>query len=634
MFEYCVYLFYRGGIWLLNLTPVPLLFALGRLMGGLAWIFLPQYRQLARHNVRIAFDSELTTNEQKRLVRRHFQRLGANFLCSIKLAQMPMAKILERVQVKDFRHIEECLAAKKPLILLLSHIGPWEVCAQLLPHFIPKQRKSTVYQRLRNRFIEEHVREVRGRFGIEMFDRSAGFGKAIELLRRGGAIGVLSDQHAGDGGLWTPFFGRIASTTPLPALLAKRTGGKLVALAIYTKGTARWEATAEAPLSADDASVEAITAAGNALIEQQVRRAPEDWFWVHNRWKTPRPNFLLGRYKRGVFVPAGTKLKPFRILVRSSNWLGDAVMSVPAVRAIKNGRPDAHLTIVTPEKIAALWKTISEVDEVMALSSKSILQTVRRLRMRPPFDAALLFPNSLRSALEVWLAGVPRRVGSAGHHRHWLLNQQPRRSIRRGIVHQTYLYLELASTIGARVRADFPAAKPVQKNGAQTRFGLCPGAEYGPAKRWLPERFIEVAQNISDKTGAHWILFGTAADAAVADEIAAALGDRCNNRAGQTTLEQLITELQSCDLLLTNDTGTMHLAALLNVPTVSIFGSTEPLRTGPLGAGHRILRHHVECSPCFLRECPLDFRCMRAISSAEVIAAICEMVVSSSSQEL
>jgi heptosyltransferase-2 len=104
------------------------------------------------------------------------------------------------------------------------------------------------------------------------------------------------------------------------------------------------------------------------------------------------------------------------------------------------------------------------------------------------------------------------------------------------------------------------------------------------------------------------------------------LGDKCVNRIGQTTLAQLINELRDCDLLLTNDTGTMHLAALLRVPTVSIFGSTEPQRTAPLGQGHRIFRHHVECSPCFLRECPLDFRCMAAVTSAEVITGIEQMI--------
>ncbi len=117
-------------------------------------------------------------------------------------------------------------------------------------------------------------------------------------------------------------------------------------------------------------------------------------------------------------------------------------------------------------------------------------------------------------------------------------------------------------------------------------------------------------------------MFGTKNDAALGDQIAATIDDHCVNRIGQTTLDELIDELRECRLLLTNDTGTMHLAALLSVPVVAIFGSTEPRLTGPLGNGHIILRHHVECSPCFLRECPIDFRCMKAVSTQEVVDAV------------
>src|SRR5205085_5257954 len=123
-----------------------------------------------------------------------------------------------------------------------------------------------------------------------------------------------------------------------------------------------------------------------------------------------------------------------------------------------------------------------------------------------------------------------------------------------------------------------------------------------------------------------WVLFGTSGGADAGYMIAGVLGKKCVYRIGQTTLQELIGEQRDCDLLRANHTGTMHLAALLQIPTVSIFGSTEPLRTGPLGHGHRIVRHHVECSPCFLRECPLDFRCMRAVTSAEVIARIAKMI--------
>ena len=624
MVDYVVYLFYRIGTGLLGLLSLPLAFAIGQMGGAIAWLLLPQYRKLALRNVRIAFGGELSEKQMRRIVRRHFRQLGANLLCSVKFPRMPMEKILQRVRIEHLEHVENCFRKKQPVVLFLSHVGSWEFCTRLFPHFLRGHRTATIYQRIRNPHIDRHVRGVRSRFGLEVFERGEGFGKAIELLRDGGGIGILMDQHAGDGGLWTPFFGRLASTTPLPALLARRTQAALIGFAVHTDGFARWRAIAGPPIEGTGESIEKLTARGNDIVEKQVRRAPEDWFWVHNRWKTPRPNFLLAKYKRGVFVPDGTRLKLFRILIRSSNWLGDAVMSVPAIRAIKNGRPDAHVSIAVPEKLAALWKIVPEVDDVIALPSKSVVAAARLFRQRPPFDVGVLFPNSSRSALEAFLAGIPRRVGWRGHWRRWLINQSPRQSIPLGIVHQTYRYLELASTLGAVVKPEFPSVNSISARRKQFKFGLCPGAEYGPAKQW--SRFTEVAQEIAGRFPVQWILFGTAADAAMGAKIAEVLGDKCVNRIGQTTLEQLINELRGCDLLLTNDTGTMHLADLLRVPTVSIFGSTEPQRTAPLAQGHRIFRHHVECSPCFLRECPLDFRCMAAVTSAEVIAGIEQMI--------
>lgn len=624
MVDYAVYLFYRIGTGLFGLLPLPLAFAVGQVAGVIAWLVLPQYRKLALRNVRIAFADELSEKQMRRIVCRHFQQLGANLLCSVKFPRMPTEKILERVRLEHFEHIEHCFLEKKPFVLFLSHIGSWEFCTRLFPHFSRGQRSATIYQRIRNPHIDRHVREERSRFGLEVFERSEGFGKAIELLRSGGGVGILMDQHAGDGGLWTPFFGRLASTTPLPALLARRTRAKLLGFAIHTDGFARWRAVAGPPIDGSSASIEQLTACGNEILEKQVRRTPEDWFWVHNRWKTPRPNFLLARYKRGVFLPNGIELKPFRILIRSSNWLGDAVMSVPAIKTIKNGRPDARVSIAVPEKLAALWKIVPEVDDIIALPSKSVVATARLFRRKPPFDVAILFPNSLRGALELFLAGIPRRVGWRGHWRRWLINQIPRETIPLGIVHQTYKYLELASTLGAVMKPEFPPANSINGRREQFKFGLCPGAEYGPAKQW--PQFAEVAQEIAGRFSVQWILFGAPGDGAIGAKIATVLGDKCVNRIGQTTLEQLINELRDCDLLLTNDTGTMHLADLLRVPTVSIFGSTEPKRTAPLGQGHRIFRHHVECSPCFLRECPLDFRCMTAVTSAEVIAGIEQVI--------
>jgi heptosyltransferase-2 len=228
-------------------------------------------------------------------------------------------------------------------------------------------------------------------------------------------------------------------------------------------------------------------------------------------------------------------------------------------------------------------------------------------------------------ALEVWLAGVPRRVGYPGHRRRWLLNQIiPGRSRLGPIEHQVLHYLQIPQEIGGLseppvVRGLLPRGK---SNGASAKIGLCPGAEYGPAKRWLPERFAEVAVTISGQRAVQWILFGTAGDAEIGATIEASVGANCINRIGKTTMNELITELGECAVLLTNDTGTMHLATLLGVPVVAIFGSTDPYLTGPLGNARQILRHHVECSPCFLRECPIDFRCMKAVTVGEAVEAV------------
>ena len=647
MFDFVVYLLYRAGLAVVAVLPLPFLFAFGEFLGVCAWIFSGKYRRLATRNLEIAFPNEKSPRELRQLVRRYFRRLGANLLCSAKLTQMPADKILERVEVENIESMAREFRAGVPVVLILSHLGTWEVFAQLMPKFVGFVRNSSVYQGLGNRFIDEHVRRTRSQTGLELFDRHDGFEPVIELLRSGGGVGVLSDQHAGDHGVWTPFFGRLASTSPLPALLAKRTRAALIAAGVYTTGRARWRMVFTERFDQTGASVGVLTSKINHVIEQQIRRAPEDWFWVHNRWKTPEPNFLLAHYKRGIYLPPGISprdLKPFRILIRSSNWLGDAVMSVPAVRAIKNGRPDAHVTIAALDKIAPMWKLIPEVDAIIPLPARSFRPVVRLFRKQMPFDVAILFPNSLRVALESWLSGIPRRVGYRGHWRSWLVNQIVRESRKLGpSEHHSLRFLRIAGECGGqaeeiqhptlnseRIREQAAqrstGSQPSTVNNQTLKLALCPGAEYGTAKRWLPGRFAEAVAKITAQSSAQWILLGTKKDTAIGEQIAAVIGDHCVNRIGQTTLEQLIDELRRCSLLLTNDTGTMHLSALLGVPVVAVFGSTEPRLTGPLGNGHVVLRHHVECSPCFLRECPIDFRCMKAVSADEVARAVLSML--------
>ena len=622
-----VFWLYRLASGALCLLPLTAVFRVGWALGTLAFYVSGKYRRLVLRNLGIAFAKEKSAGELRTLARKHFATLGANLLSSIKLPRLSREEIERVVTVEGIETMDASIAAGAGFTMVISHLGNWEMFAQLTP-FVFKCKVGTIYQALGNPHIDAEVRRDRARLGLSVFERKEGFTAASKFMREGGAVGMLVDQHAGDAGLWCPLFGRLASTSTLAATLALRTGAWLVPAAVYTDGVARWRCVIRSRVIAREFTANAITKWTNKILEAQIREKPEDWFWVHNRWKLPNPKFLLATYKRGIAIPSDCRLQPFRILIRSTNWLGDAVMSIPAVRAIKRGRPDAHITILSPAKLADLWKQVAEVDEVIGVDTGDSVFAVAN-KIRRDFDAAILFPNSLRAALEAWLAAIPRRVGFPGHHRAWLLNQifhgkKKKKDARpEPPKHQVHHYLALAEFIGADIEGEAEPKSGKQKaESGKLIIGLCPGAEYGPTKRWFPERFAEVVRTVSASRACEWVLFGVEKDAPLGEEILRDFTGPHRNLIGKTTLAGLIDELRACDLLLTNDTGTMHLAAFLGVPTVSLFGSTEPALTGPIGDFHRVIRHHVPCSPCFLRECPLDLRCMKAIEPAEVVAAL------------
>ena len=623
--DYVLYLLVLALLAVLGRLPLGAVFRLGAALGLLAWALLPGYRRLARQNLEIAFGHRLSAREIRRTVRRHFARLGANLLSAPRLARLPEAEVQARVQMTGLSHLRDALARGRGVVLAINHIGNWELYAQLIGH-IREYPVGVVFQPQSNQYVNRLIDRDRRRLGMETFDRRDGYVGAAGMVERGGVLAILIDQHAGDSGVWTPLFGKIASTSPLAATLASRTGAPLISVAIHTTGTARWHCVIEPPLEPADRSVPELTWMLNQTLEKEITASPPDWFWLHNRWKTPKPRFLAGRrVKRGFYLPPGmaaTDLDPFRLLVRSSNWLGDAVMNIPAVEACKLGRPDLHLTVLAPAKLAPLWRRVPAVDEVLSIEPGENPRSLAR-RFSRRFDAAILFPNSLRSALEARALGVPRLAGYPGHQRRWLLGQSPKFSPESG-GHHANRYLRLVVHCGAPETREPPSfrRRPPDRAGRPPRLGVCPGAEYGPAKRWPPERFAAAMREYHEKSPAEWILFGVAGDAPAGEAIVRACPFAVTDRIGKTNLDQLMDELAACDALLTNDTGTMHLAAFLGVPTVAIFGSTEPALTAPLGDFHAILRHQVDCSPCFRRECPIDFRCMTRIEPSEAAAAL------------
>ena len=362
---------------------------------------------------------------------------------------------------------------------------------------------------------------------------------------------------------------------------------------------------------------------------------------------------------------------PRRLLVRGVNWLGDAVMTTPALLRLRERFPNAHITLAVQSKLADLWASHPAVDEVLPLKPPAGLWSAARLMRQGRHDVALAMPNSHRSALELWLARIPRRFGLAAPVRSWLLTDpvapvpgamrmrkptvaEVQRRLAVGLpqaappsgAHQLHHYLHLVEALGADPTPLAPrlCIQPAEVQAARARFGLSasalwvalnPGAEYGPAKRWPADRFAAAAVEVARRVACRWVLLGGGADTGLAQEIEKAIRQAVSaekapvNLAGKTTLRELCAVLGACRTLLTNDTGPMHVAAALGLRVVALFGSTSPELTGPglPGEGpHRWVRQPVACAPCYLRECPVGFRCLRSIEVQPVVEAVVELL--------
>jgi heptosyltransferase II len=311
------------------------------------------------------------------------------------------------------------------------------------------------------------------------------------------------------------------------------------------------------------------------------------------------------------------------ILVRATNWVGDAVMSLPALRAIRERFSTARITILAKPWVADLYARESFVDEIILYGGQSPWRTGLELRSRK-FDCAILLQNAFEAAWIAWLARIPTRIGYKRDGRQILLTRAvdvPKRGeIPR---HERFYYLELLRRAG--VIDSLPVSEAIRMGPGTVKsekrvIGVSPGAAYGTAKRWLPERFAEAAGTLATARGASIALFGSKTERALCEEIAQRLsGHPVTNYAGETTLAQFIDLAAGCELFLTNDSGSMHIASALGVPTIAIFGATDDAATGPTGSRARAVRHAVECSPCLLRQCPIDHRCMTGVSTERVV---------------
>jgi heptosyltransferase-2 len=310
--------------------------------------------------------------------------------------------------------------------------------------------------------------------------------------------------------------------------------------------------------------------------------------------------------------------------------VGDAVMSLPALRAIRDRFPKAHIAILAKPSVADLYVHESFADEIILYHLQSSWSLGHALRSRQ-FDCAILLQNAFKAAWIAWLAKIPTRIGYKRDGRQLLLTRAVDVPMPGEIPrHQRFYYLELlrrAGLIDALPESDSIRLGSRKVLSGKRVIGVSPGAAYGTAKRWLPQRFAEAAGALAEARGASIALFGTRSERALCEEVAQLLNGReVTNYAGETTLAQFIDLAAGCELFLTNDSGSMHIASALGVPTVAIFGATDDTATGPTGLNARVIRQPVDCSPCLLRECPIDHRCMTRVSADRVVKEALELL--------
>jgi heptosyltransferase-2 len=357
---------------------------------------------------------------------------------------------------------------------------------------------------------------------------------------------------------------------------------------------------------------------------------------------------------------------PHKILIRGVNWIGDAILTTPAVRAVHEAFPDAHISLLAKPRVAEIFREDPAVDETIIYEDRfnSILGRFKLAMVlkRKGFDTALLLQNAFDAALIAWLSRIPERIGYSRDIRSMLLTKAV--SVDRNILgqHQVFYYINLLKeSLGIQPENPEPILYLTDEETAHARnllldklnsqdshliVGINPGATYGSAKRWLPERFAELIALIINELKGKVVLFGSKSEIELAQEIIERVNlnlvsrtptkdtshithhaSRILNMAGKTNLRELASLIAECDVFITNDSGPMHMASALQVPVVAIFGSTDIKTTAPFGQGHKIIKKDINCSPCLERECPEGhLRCMTEVSTEDVFRGLQEVL--------
>lgn len=602
--------------WLLAHTPEPLLRALSAALGDFLFFCLPRRRRLVLSNLHHAFP-EKSAAWHRTIGRESCRRMIETALLSLATPYLNESRLRQIVSVSPEMLAAYELHRKEPAATLICspHLAYWEAqTSQPLVVPGPFPEFGIIFRPLDNSAANDFVTRSRERFGMKLLSRKEGFAEALKILRRRGFVGVLFDQNAGLQGALTTLLGRVCSTTELPGLMAEKFSARVYG--IFPRRRAFWRVEVGAQLIATGGSTESVTLSLNRWLEALLSADDNlcaSWLWAHDRWRNqdmPSKRFRL-EAKRDLLTAdlaaRGLTALPrrTRLYVRLPNWLGDVVMALPLLRALRASRPDAEITLVARRQFLPLLDGWAVADRTLGLPAQGLSYYLFFFRLRSTYpDAWLLFTNSVRGDLEAWLSGCRQRFGliRAGKHRP-LLSHAYR--VPADYDERTHHQLELWENFLRHFGLSSPPDRsPLITSAPSTLssqlstsapIGLIPGSENTPEKRWPVAHWRALIEAFPEE---HFVLFGTANDAPLTAAIAAGFAPtRIEDLAGRTTLPDYCARLRTCRVLVTNDTGGMHLANALGVPLLALFGPTNPLRTGPVFTSPTRLLQPPACPP-------------------------------------
>jgi len=486
--------------------------------------------------------------------------------------------------------LEEYRRCGSPVLILLPHLCLFETLATS-PYFRPQGGKSlgAIYRPNKNPVMDRWINQARLETGVRTFARKAGLLKARDHLRNGNWLVVLFDQNAGLMGNRTFFFDRLCSISPLPDLLGKTPDARC--FYAFPKRTGFFQSQLE--LRAVPKSAGGFSADSHKMLENDLKRCTDglpEWLWSHGKWKTnemPHEFFHLQKNDRSKgansLIPQKTK-----IWIRMPNWLGDIVMALPLIRAIRSGRPDASITLLCKNQYVDFLESLGLSEAVLNFPDEKGLgyfSSVLKWRKNYP-DAMLVLTNSLRGDLEAFLIGAKLRMGMASKCRRPLLNATWAVPKKADSWHQTKIWEELIRNFGVTRELDL---SPIQSSleSSSDNFnliGVAPGSLNTPQKRLPVDHWVRIVNFLNRKyPQTKVIIFGSQAESSLCSEVFAQVDNRkCQNLSGSTSILELSKHFRNLKLLLCNDSGAMHLANALGVPVFAVFGTTSKQKTGPI----------------------------------------------------